>query len=77
MTNELPHDVDVDTFYSVGPKFNISVGNKKSNGKEFNIFKLTGKTIIRCVAKLFDQSVLKNLVLTETHSLNSPYHSFH
>ena len=75
MTNELPHDVDVDSFYSAGPEFYSISGKKLSDGKEFNIFKVEGITMNRCVEKFFDQNAFRNLVLAETHSLKSPYHS--
>ena len=75
MTNELPDDVDVDSFYSAGPKFYSISGKKLSDGKEFNIFKVKGITMNRCVEKFFDQNAFRNLVLAETHSLKSPYHS--
>ena len=38
MTNELPDDVDVDSFYSAAPKFYSISGKKLSDGKEFNLF---------------------------------------
>ena len=50
-------------------------GKKLSDGKEFNIFKVKRITMNRCVENFFDQNALKNLVLAETHSLKSPYHS--
>ena len=75
MTNELPDDVDVDSCYSAEPKFcNIS-GKNSSDGKEFNIFKVKGITMNRCVEKFFDQIAFRKLVLAETHSLKSSYHS--
>ena len=75
MTNELPHDVDVDSFYSTGPKFYSISGKKLSDGKQFNIFKVKGITMNRCVENFFDQNAFRNLVLAEIHSLKSPYHS--
>ena len=55
MTNELPHDVDVDSFYSAGPKFYSISGKKLSDGKEFNIFKVKGIKMNRCDEKFFDR----------------------
>ena len=75
LTNELPDDVDVDSFYSSGPKFYSISGKKLSNVKKFNNFKVKGITINRCVENFFDQNAFKNLVLAETHSLRSPFHS--
>ena len=75
MTNELPDDVDLDSSYNAGPKIYSISSKKLSDGKEFNIFKVKGITMNRCVEKIFDQNAFRNLVLAETHSLKSPHHS--
>ena len=54
MTNGL-RDVDVDSFYSARPKFYTISGKKLSDDKEFNILKVKGITMNRCVEKFFDQ----------------------
>ena len=75
MVNEPPHDVDVDLFYSPGPKFQSLSGKKMSHGKEFIIFKLERITMKSFVEKFFDQRAFKNLVSTETLCLKSPNHN--
>ena len=75
MTYELPHDVDVDSFYSAGLKFYNISDKKLTNDRELNFFKVKGITMNRCVEKFFDQSAFKELVLTEAHSLKPAYHT--
>ena len=75
MTNELSDYVDVDSFYSAGPKFYSISGKNLSDSKEFNIFKVKGITMNRWVEKFFDQNAFKNLVLVETHPFKSRSHS--
>ena len=73
MTNDLTHDGDIVSLYSARPKFYSISGKKLSDGREFNIFKVRGKMMNRCVEKCFDQSSFENLFLTESHSVKSPY----
>ena len=75
MTNELPHNKDVVPFYKSWPKFYNKCGKKRPDGREFNLFKVMGITMDRCVEKCFGQRAFRNLVLSETHSLKSPYQS--
>ena len=43
MTNELPEEVLIDKFWSTGPKFYCMSGHRRTNGLEYNVFKVKVK----------------------------------
>ena len=75
MTNELPEDVLIDKFWSAGPKFYRMSGHRRTNGLEYNVFKVKGVTLNRATEKTFNPETFKKLVLGETHELRSPFSS--
>ena len=75
MTNELPEDVLIDKFWSAGPKFYCMSGHRRTNGLEYNVFKVKGVNLNRATEKTFNTETIKKLVLGETHELRSPFSS--
>ena len=73
MTDELPRGVEIDKFWSAGPKFYCFTGQDTSKQTDYSVFKIKGVTLNRCVERYFNPDTFKRLVLGETHLLESPF----
>ena len=60
MTSELPVDLLTDTFWSAVPKLYCMLGHRRTNGLEYNVFKVKGITLNRAIEKTFNPETFKN-----------------
>ena len=77
MTDELPKNVEILTFYSGGPKFYCLNGQDMVKQTDYNIMKVKGLTLNRAVEKSIDVEKIRGLVENEIQEIRSPFSSLH
>lgn len=73
LTNELPRDVEVSSYYCAGPKFYLLMGKNCVTGEPYSVYKIKGVTLNKSTETVLNAENIRKLVMREiTQPLQAP-----